>query len=391
MFLRLTMSIPQSSILSSLFMKPIHLLRYLLVSYSLLLVMSSAATTPLLVKPLTYQGTMPYVESADAAGSRAATRINQAIYLDLLEMPAPARRQDGLKAKKRDGPMEPVSDIRFVVDQADARLLALSVTAEGCGAYCEGFTRSFVFDASSGRQVRATDLFTVAGGEALAALLARQRSTRIKAEVARLRAAANPATQSGKDKTKDERESSLEAAGMFEACLPQYTEVVRGPVALSLDEIRVKGSTVSFVRGRCSIHAMQALDELGEYINPVPLKDLTPHLNAYGKHLLGVGPIAPAPAAPFGQVLFGKVGTAPVTIWFRLPYGKDQELGGLYFYDRFRTAISFFGPRKGGAWELNEEAPEGKAAPVIRFTVNGDSIKGEWIGAGKRLPIEAGP
>ena len=135
----------------------------------------------------------------------------------------------------------------------------------------------------------------------------------------------------------------------------------------------------------------RALDELGEYINPLSLKDLTPHLNAYGKYLLGVGPISPAPDSPFGQVIFGKVGTAPITMWLRMPYGADQDVGGWYFYDRFRTPISLFGPRKGGTWELNEEAPEGKAAPVIRFTVNGSSIKGEWIGGGKRLPIEAGP
>jgi len=375
-------------------MSPIRLPLFALLSCALLLVATSHATaSSLTVKSLTYQGTMPYVEAADAAASRAATRINHALYLDLLELPAPVKRQDGLKVKKRgEGQgMAPIADIGFVVDRADARLLALSIAAEGCGAYCEGFTRSYVFDAGNGRQVRAADLFTTAGADAIAVLLARQRGARIKTEIARLLAAADPATKTGKAKTDEERESSREAAEMYQGCLPQYAEPVRGAEALSGDEIRIKGSSLAFVRGRCSNHAMQALDELGEFSNALTVKDLTPHLSAYGKHLLGVGPAAPAPASPFGQVLLGKVGTAPITLRLRMPYGKDQSVGGLYFYDRFRTPISLFGPKKGDAWELNEEAEEGKAAPVVRFTTSGESIKGEWTGAGKRLPIEAGP
>jgi hypothetical protein len=352
-----------------------------------------ASANTFAVKSLSYAGTMPYIESGDPKAGRAAMRINHAIYLDLLDLPAPVRRQDGLKAKKRgegEGPA-PIADISFVVDRVDARLLGLSVTAEGCGAYCEGFTRSYVFDAGSGRQVRPADLFTTAGVEALATLLARQRGARIKAEIARLLAAADPASKVGKSKTDDERDSSREAAEMYQSCLPQYVEPVRGPDALDSNEIRIKAASLAFVRGRCSNHAMQALDGLGEFINTLTMKDLSPHLSAYGRFLLGVGPAAPAPTSPFGQVVFGKVGTAPITMWLRIPYGADQSVGGSYFYDRFRTPISLFGPRKGETWELREEAEEGKPAPVVRFTVSGDSIKGEWVGAGKQLPLEAGP
>lgn len=163
-----------------------------------------------------------------------------------------------MKAKKRgdnDGPA-PISDISYVVDRADQRLLALSITAEGCGAYCEGFTRSFVFDVGNGRQVRTGDLFTPAGAEAVAALLARQRGARIKAEIAKLKAAGDPRTRTGKMKTDDERESSLEAATMYEDCLPLYTEVARGEPPLDRDELRIKGAGVMLVRGRCSNHAM---------------------------------------------------------------------------------------------------------------------------------------
>lgn len=376
-------------------------LRLLFIGSGLVLVATTSVTpawaqSPLQVKTLSYQGTMPYVEPTDAAVAatvRVAARINQALYLELLDQPAPIRRQDGLKVRKRgegDGPA-PISDISFVVDRADQRLLALSVTAEGCGAYCEGFTRSFVFDAGNGRELQATDLFTAAGAQAIAAVLARQRDARIKAEIRKLKAAADPNSKAGKALTEDERESKLEAAEMFEACLPQYAKPDRGSAALGSDEIRIKGAAIAFVRGRCSNHMMQALDTLGEFINSLPLKDLVLHLSAYGKFLLGVGPAAPAPTSPFGQVLVGKVGTAPITMRLRRPYGAEENLGGVYYYERFRTPISLFGPRRGEAWELKEDAEEGKARPVMRFTVSGDRIIGEWIGADKRLPLEAGP
>lgn len=371
---------------------PLHAV--LLSSLFLLASPCVAAQSPLQVKSVSHQGKMPYVEPADAKAAgvaRTALRINHAMYLELLELPAPARRQDGLKVKKSESPMAPISDISFVVDRSDARLLALSISAEGCGAYCEGFTRSFVFDADNGRRIRGAELFTTAGADAVASLLARQRGGRIKAEIAKLKAAADPDSKVGKTKSDEERDSSREAAEMYEACLPQYTEVRRGAAALAIDDIQLKAASVTFVRGRCSNHAMQALDSLGEFSNAMSLKDLEPHLSAYGKHLFGMGPAAPAPVSPFGQVVFGKVGTAPITMLLRLPYGADQSLGGLYFYDRFRTPISLFGPRRGEAWELNEEAPEGKAAPVVRLTLAGDRVSGEWIGAGKRLPLEAGP
>ncbi|OYU44696.1 MAG: hypothetical protein CFE44_11560 [Burkholderiales bacterium PBB4] len=244
------------------------------------------------------------MESKSAAELRTASRINNAILLELLGLAAPARLQDGLKAIQREEGSAAVSDIRFTVDRSDPRVLALSVAAQGCGAYCEPFTLAFVFDALSGRRVQANDLFSPQGARSVAQLLARQRVTCIKNEVARLRNLANPESKAGKKLSDGERESHLEAAGMFEACIPQYADTAQGQNPMHLEAMQLTGTSVVFTRGRCSIHAMQALDDLGEFKNPLLIQDLSLHLSPYGRYLVAAGPAAPPPASPFGQVLF---------------------------------------------------------------------------------------
>ena len=359
--------------------------------WAMLFLLATSAHSNLVVRSLAFEGKLPYVDSVDAAENRAASRINNALYLDLLSLAAPSRLQDGLKVRKRDGDSTSLADISFAVDRSDQRLLALSVSAQGCGAYCEPFTRSFVFDAVNGRRIRALDLFTAQGARAIAQSLARQRSTRLKNEVARLRNLANPETKSGKKLTDDERDRSREAADMFEACIPKYAEAGRSQEALESEEIKVTDASVVFVRGRCSIHATQALDDLGDFNNPLLFQDLLAHLNPYGRYLLAAAPANQAPASPLGQVLFGKIGNAPITVWLHMPYGSNQDMGGLYFYDRFRQPISIFGSLRGETWELAEEAPEGKPVPILRFKVNGDRLIGEWINPPRRLVFEATP
>ena len=51
-----------------------------------------ALAAPLAVKPLTYRGTMPYVLSDNVS---LAQRINNLIYLTVLDLPAPVRLQNG--------------------------------------------------------------------------------------------------------------------------------------------------------------------------------------------------------------------------------------------------------------------------------------------------------
>ena len=353
--------------------------------YLLCLAVASQAT-PLTVKPLTYKGTMPYVQSDNA---RLAQRINNSIYLEMLELPAPAKLQDGLKEKQTQEGMSPISDITFEVGRNDERILVLSMSAEGCGAYCENYSTFFNFDVSSGRRVTADDLFTPAGAAKLLKQLDAQRLARVKAEITTTRMEAK--SGKGKPHSKEDLEYVNDKIEMYERCIatmidPQMVKYW----TLGTDKMKIGKEAITFVRGRCSNHASRALDDIGDMENAFPIRGLTAYLSAYGSALLLGAGSAPPAGGPFNQVLVGRVGQSPITM--RLgARNSDDSVSGVYFYDKYRKPITLFGKLSSGVLTLEESDSKDKVLPVIRVTIAGESLKGNWLGNGKEIPFEAGP
>jgi hypothetical protein len=154
--------------------------------------------------------------------------------------------------------------------------------------------------------------------------------------------------------------------------------------------MKIGKDAVTFIRGRCSIHALRALDELGEIKTAFSIDDVSPHLSEYGKRVLlaGSGNAVP-PANPYNQLLVGKVGQAPITMRLGARNG-DGSVSGFYFYNKYRTAISLFGKATGNTIELQESDSKEQTPPLIRATISGESLKGHWIG-GKEIAFEARP
>lgn len=352
-----------------------------------------AQPAPLKVEKLAYKGNMPFVESTGTPASAAAARINQAMYLDVLQKAAPATRREGLRSApsgREPGGPDPVSELSYQVHRLDARLLSLSVGFQGCGAYCENQTAPFTFDVRNGREVTATLLFTPAGFTAIRSQVDRLQQTRVRNHLAKLKSADK--ARSGKAGTAPAEDEDAEARiELFESCLKSLQDPERHRFSYADEEaFYVMPEQIVFSRGRCSNHAARALDELGDFNAPLGVSVLLPHLTAYGKYLLQGGAEVAPPATPLRSVLKGKVGTAPITLRLRSP-GYEQSVSGYYFYDRFRTPIPLFGKLKDGVMELAEEVPEGKEAPVLTLRIQGDGVKGEWAGGGKRLPVVAAP
>ncbi len=354
---------------------------------SVLLCLAGAAQAQLLtVNSLAYNGEMPYVESGNAA---VAQRINAIIYLDMLEIPPPAKRQNGLRAKKSDVGVQPVSDLSFEVVRNDARVLALAIGAEGCGAYCEHYTSHFNFDATSGRHLLGADLFTPTGAQTLSQQVAKARIARVNAQIRSM----NKRVQKGvsKTQTKEDVAQFADAITMYEDCAAQMSVSDKTPDPKRvLATMKIGQTALTFIGGRCSNHAMRALDDLDTFENTVSLAQLEPHLSAYGKFLLMDGTKADPVGGPFNQILFGTVGSAPITLRLGAPNG-DHSVGGLYYYNKYQTPISLSGRVSGNTLELMESASNEQPQPMLRATVSGETLKGQWIGLGKQLPFAATP
>lgn len=359
---------------------------------------AAAPFVPIEVKTITYKGSLPYAESGDA---KRDARINHRIFLDMAEQPAPAKYSDGIKAPKEQDEPQGSSDFGFSVLRNDDRVLALEVDAEGCGAYCEHYWTRYNFDAATGRMIFASDIFTPAGGATLLKQNLAKRLAEYKRAIAGLnkdavahrkkKGIATPWPQPRPDGKQDEEEERIsETIDMYEHCI----ESMRSPdygkyFTLANTSLKIDGESIAFLYGRCSNHAMRALDDVGDQKLAYKIADLAPHFTAYGKYLLMRGPQAAPRAEPYRQILQGRVGQAAVTMQLSERY-SDGSLSGSYFYDKYRKPIALSGKVNGNVAELTESESTDTPKPLIRATIKGDKLEGKWIGK-KTLDFRAAP
>ncbi|VVE59232.1 hypothetical protein PIN31009_05466 [Pandoraea iniqua] len=361
----------------------------------------AAPSAPIAVKTITYkgslQGSLPYAQSGD---TRRDARINNLIFLDMVEGPAPARYSDEIiLTKDADGTSQGSSEFGFSVFRNDDRILALEVEAEGCGAYCEHYGRQYNFDATTGRVIFASDIFTPSGG----AKLLQKNSTKRTLEYRRaieslnktavanrkLKGVATPWPKPRQNNRQDDEEERIASTiGMYESCLesiPDYGKYYK----LADATLKIEGESITFLYERCSNHAMRALDDVGNQKVTYKIADLAPYFTAYGKYLLMSGPKVAPQVDPYGQILQGRVGKAAITLYLSRRY-NDDSLDGSYFYDKYRTPISLSGKVIGNVVELSEFDSGDTPKPLIRAEVKGDELEGQWLGK-KSLDFWAAP
>ena len=227
--------------------------------------------------------------------------------------------------------------------------------------------------------------------------LGTMRLARVKAEIARMRNdakthGAKTAVAKDKAQLKEDGAGFNEAIEMYEQCAASIVDPEMAKYrTIDTDKMKIGNNAITFIRERCSIHALRALDNLDEIAHTLSLKDLALYLNDYGRSLLvsGGGNALPV-GGPFNQVLIGKIGQAPITL--RLgARNTDDTVSGTYYYNKYRTPIPLFGKVIGNTLAMEESESKDQPLPVIRATIKGESLKGLWVGSGKQIAFEAGP
>ncbi|RZI93067.1 MAG: hypothetical protein EOP78_12000 [Variovorax sp.] len=347
------------------------------------LTVAVAEAAPLRVQTLTQKTEtgrqrFPMVSSDDAV---TAARINHRLFIDTFERMAPARAADGLREVDAQS-WRALPELGFRVVRNDARLLSIELMGESCGAYCESFTVSHAFDAATGRHLEIDDLFTRDGRDAIARTVQSANMDAVRKQIATLKKTRARLSKTTPGATSDVDDALL----LYESCLTERTAPSWRGIA-GTGQLSVEAQAVVFSQGRCSNHAMRALDDLGDFATRLPMAQLRPWLTPYGAALLLGEGAAPAPVSPSGQVLRGTLGDRlPVTLWLRSVY-EDGSVGGVYFYDRFRRPISLLGQYRGGVLELKESESGGQ----WRLKAEGAALRGTWQDGAKTLPATLGP
>jgi hypothetical protein len=177
-----------------------------------------------------------------------------------------------------DNGIPPISDISYRVIENNPRFLSLAISAEGCGAYCEPFTRRLNYDAATGRRIPLTELFTEAG----VALLSDSVTSWKRKEITDFLKETRQESGSARG---DDEEYVEEMIAMYDGCLSMLDEYEEDFAYL---DFTIDRGAVTIYLPRCSNHAMLALDELGDFSYRIDFTRWKHDLTPYGKKVLGV-------------------------------------------------------------------------------------------------------
>jgi hypothetical protein len=320
---------------------------------------------------------MPFVGGGSPA---VVARINQALFLEVLGMPAPLRPEESFTPLREQLP-EGTAEQDFEVSYQDALVLGIRIDTEGCAAYCETYATRHNFDARTGRALALDDLFTPAAHAQLARRiddnrrrLYREQIARMKKELAAAQRAKAPA---------DALDDWRDRITLNQECLQGVATLPTRPT-LAYVGWSLGAGQVNLHTGRCSNHAQRALDDVGDVVTTVPRADLPALLTPYGRALLLAQGEAVPPASLLGQVLRGKVGSAAVTLRLQRQDVPGAS-SGQYFYERQGRLITLRVERQGATWTLREG--EGEQEAVFTLTQRGTGLTGTWEGKGKSLPV----
>ncbi len=199
-----------------------------------------------------------------------ATTINRHLAIDFLEADpdtAGDRLFDKVWGEPVTGWMPRLSYLEWQVHHPLPEVVDVELSAEGCAAYCEGFTRHYVYDLRDGHYLAFDSLFTQPGLVAVNDTLDKLWRTTLKDHVDSLETGS-----SGPDLAPEDKELAQRVAALYRDCLEE--RLGRPPYA----EIQPLPMTMRFFIARCAAHVEQELDELDPVSFELPYGWLAPYL-----------------------------------------------------------------------------------------------------------------
>jgi hypothetical protein len=331
--------------------------------------------------------TMPYLVSSN---KHIAALINDRVFIAQFNVLAP--NHAGKFFSPADGvQIEGIANQAFSIDRQDEQILSISFDVEGCGAYCETYSLSYNFEAFTGRLIQLPTLLTHTGAMELSKRFQKQKISQYREQLVNLKKELKE-TQKKKNKESTEIVNDLlDRIALNTDCLAQAqnADTTKNNLSQLLTlRFQLFEKEVKLESGRCSNHAMRALDDVGNISLSIPYTELRPILANYGKNILfgETLDVAQHPAPMFSQVLYGKIGTSEITMI--LENSPGQKISGMYFYNKYRKPIQLTGALKNGSLVLEELSEDANSSnSKIQLKQIGQRLEGNWIGK-KQLRIE---
>jgi hypothetical protein len=238
----------------------------------------------------TIKGQSPYIKGvnyifphlASHTNQVAADQINRVLMVNILDVNFDTDSGQQYKSifekvwGDTDRIMPSLSDISYEVINNDADVFCIGISAEGCGAYCEHWTRYFTFESKSGKGILLDELFSKdsMGLPLLLSSSKRMKNERINENATKLKASMND-----KGTSADDKEYDRMALDMYSECKKDGGDSEYEELNFSLSK-----KQVTLYINPCLPHMIRALDDV-DYTFVFELKDLK-YLSFYAKSLL---------------------------------------------------------------------------------------------------------
>ncbi|PIF47389.1 hypothetical protein CLU96_4441 [Chryseobacterium sp. 52] len=247
-------------------------------------------------------------------------------------------------------------------------ILSIAMDGEASGAYPESFLIWKNFDLRTGNFINVQDLFQPNAVKTLESLIQKRIRKDINDFLIQLKSDKNPS------------EEVLDQIALYEGC---FTEHTLGNIGYYFGKDKLR-----FIAGRCSNHAMRALDELDSHVVEFSYKDLEKYWSPYAKNLLNGS--EKLERTSFRNKLYkGKIdGKYPVTVLIKSFYDKDENgesfFNASYWYDKNKKLIEWDGKMKGNHISItendhySEETNQWIFRGFVEADMNGSKISGTW-------------
>ncbi|MEJ5050401.1 hypothetical protein WH221_11195 [Chryseobacterium culicis] len=242
-------------------------------------------------------------------------------------------------------------------------ILAIGIHGEASGAYPEEFADWKNFDLRTGNYINPEDLFQKSTTKTVTGLIQKKIKKRVNDFLVKLKSEKNPS------------EEVQEQIGLYEGCFMDYT--------LNGIKYFFGKDKLTFVAGRCSNHAMRALDDLGSHELEFTYKELDKYWSSYAKNLIS-GSEKTEITSLNNKLYKGKIdGKYSVTVLISQVY-DDGSFSAKYWYDKNKKLIEWNGKIKGNHISIiendyySEETNQWIFKALVEADLQGRKIIGTW-------------
>lgn len=242
-------------------------------------------------------------------------------------------------------------------------ILSIAINGEASGAYPEEFADWKNFDLRTGNYINPEDLFQAESFKTINGLIQKRIQKRVGDFLNQLKSEKNLS------------EETPDQIALYEDCFTEYT--------LNGIKIFFEKDKLTFVAGRCSNHAMRALDDLGSHKIEFSYKELDKYWSSYAKNLIS-GSEKTEITSLNNKLYKGKIdGKYSITVLISQVY-DDGSFSAKYWYDKNKKLIEWNGKIKGNHISIiendyySEETNQWVFKALVEADLQGRKIIGTW-------------